>query len=65
MTSELDGPNEELVHCILERALAAKETAVGKWSVRRRGHVAIQQDGEGRCYVKASCRAGDLENERE
>ncbi len=26
ITSELDGPNEELVHCILERDLAAKET---------------------------------------
>jgi hypothetical protein len=24
ITSELDGPNEELVHCILERDLAAK-----------------------------------------
>ena len=25
MTSEFDGPNDEVVHCILERALAAKE----------------------------------------
>jgi hypothetical protein len=31
MTSEFDGPNEEAVHCILERALAAKERRGNTW----------------------------------
>jgi hypothetical protein len=31
MTSEFDGPNEEVVHCILERALAEKRTAALNW----------------------------------
>jgi hypothetical protein len=30
MTSELDGPKEELVHCILDRAFAAKGNGGGK-----------------------------------